>query len=222
MTRASAANGDYVRKGQSERWARKRRFASPRRGCAARRSRRLNARIGAPRDGRWRVIPPAASIGAAVAIIGTIALTLHHLRLEHDLALRAAAHEVDIRATLLAARLNAALIADPQAPARPKSSEAFSTPIPTSGSPDRCSSTATGGWSHSTGRRLRPIRRWRLFSATANRCLIGRRLAGGVQIPDRATATTHLRPCGRFARRPARSPSRRRSIASARPGGVRR
>jgi two-component system cell cycle sensor histidine kinase PleC len=44
-----------------------------------------------------------------------IALTLQHLRLERDLALRAAAREVDIRATLLAERLSAALTAQPHA-----------------------------------------------------------------------------------------------------------
>ena len=89
------------------------------------------------------MIPPAVSIGIAVAIFGIVALTLQHLRLERDLALSAAAREVDMRATLLAQRLNAALGADPQGP-RPKSSAAFSRLIPTSGSPNRSSSTATG------------------------------------------------------------------------------
>ena len=69
--------------------------------------------------------PPAApsggdgSIGSRRqrrhAIFAILALTLQHLRLERDLALSAGAHEVDMRATLLAEQLNAALSADPQA-----------------------------------------------------------------------------------------------------------
>ncbi len=62
----------------------------------------------------WRWFPPAASIGVAFAVVGVVALTLQHLRLERDLALEAAAREVDMEATLLAARLNAALEAAPQ------------------------------------------------------------------------------------------------------------
>ncbi|MGA9848401.1 MAG: hypothetical protein WBQ45_12270, partial [Roseiarcus sp.] len=64
-------------------------------------------------DGRW--FPSAASIGVALAIVGTIALTLQHLRFERDLALQSAAREVGIRATILAARLDAALAAAPRA-----------------------------------------------------------------------------------------------------------
>ncbi|HEX9170073.1 MAG TPA: ATP-binding protein [Roseiarcus sp.] len=62
----------------------------------------------------WRVIPPAVLIAIAVVTIGITALTLEHLWLERDLALHVAAREVDIRATLLAQRLNAALMAEPQ------------------------------------------------------------------------------------------------------------
>ncbi len=64
--------------------------------------------------GRW--IPSAASIGAAVALVVGIVATLQHLRVERDLALTEASSEVDMRATLVAARLNAALAAAPQAP----------------------------------------------------------------------------------------------------------
>ena len=64
---------------------------------------------------RWRLIPSAVSIAIAIATIGIVALTLHHLLLERDLALSAAAREVDMRATLLAERLNAALTAEPRA-----------------------------------------------------------------------------------------------------------
>jgi two-component system cell cycle sensor histidine kinase PleC len=61
---------------------------------------------------RW--LPSAASIGIAFAVAGVVALTVQHLRQERDLALRAAAREVEMRATILAARLNAALAAAPQ------------------------------------------------------------------------------------------------------------
>jgi two-component system, cell cycle sensor histidine kinase PleC len=114
MTRVSAANGDTC----PERPAPALRAEAALRFAAAwahrpietlkRAHRRLLATV------RAGAIPPAASIGTGVAIIGIVALTLYHLRLEHDLALRTAAHEVDIRATLLAQRLNAALIAEPQ------------------------------------------------------------------------------------------------------------
>ena len=63
---------------------------------------------------RW--IPSAASIGAVFSVIGVVALTLQHLQLERDLALRAAAREVDMRATILAERLDAALAAAPRSP----------------------------------------------------------------------------------------------------------
>ena len=69
----------------------------------------------APRVRRRR-IPSAVVIGVAFAIFAVLALTLQHLRLERDLALNAGAHDVDMRATLLAERLNAALSADPRAP----------------------------------------------------------------------------------------------------------
>ena len=64
---------------------------------------------------RRRPIPSALVAGVAIAIFAILALTLQHLRLERDLALSAGAHEVDMRATLLAEALNAALSADPQA-----------------------------------------------------------------------------------------------------------
>ena len=114
MTRASAANGDICPEGPvralGAEAALRLAAAGVRRPIEAlkRAHRRFLAAVS------WRVIPPAASIGAAFAIIGIIALTLYHLRLEHDLALRAAVHEVDMRATLLVPQLNAALIADPK------------------------------------------------------------------------------------------------------------
>ncbi len=58
--------------------------------------------------------PSAASIGVVIAVLLMIMATARHLMVEHDLALAAAATEVDIRATLLAERLNAALAAAPQ------------------------------------------------------------------------------------------------------------
>ena len=53
---------------------------------------------------RWRVIPLAALVGAAVAIVAIVALTLQHLALERDLALGAARREIAMRATILAQR----------------------------------------------------------------------------------------------------------------------
>jgi signal transduction histidine kinase len=61
-------------------------------------------------------IPSAAVIGVALAIVAVMALTFQHLKLERDLALSAGARDVDMRATLLAQRLNDALSANPQAP----------------------------------------------------------------------------------------------------------
>ena len=117
MTRVSAANGDAYPMGPAralggegafrfaESWARRPsealERAEPRApGAAVRRGR----------------IPSAAIIGVALAIVAVIALTFQHLNLERDLALSAAAHEVDMRATLLAERLTVALSANPRAP----------------------------------------------------------------------------------------------------------
>jgi signal transduction histidine kinase len=82
-------------------------FVNPARGRAHPRS--ADAAV------RRRRIPSALVIGVAIAIFAVLALTLQHLRLERDLALSAGAREVDMRATLLAQQLNAALSADPQA-----------------------------------------------------------------------------------------------------------
>ena len=115
MTRVSAANGDAYPMGPvralggegafrlAEAWARRpseaRKRAQPRAPGAAVRRRR---------------IPPAVIIGVAFAIAAVVALTFQHLRLERDSALSAGAHDVDMRATLLAERLNDALGADPR------------------------------------------------------------------------------------------------------------
>ena len=150
----------------------------------------MNARIGAsPATVSWRVIPPAASIGAAVAIIGIIALTLYHLRLEHDLALRAAAHEVDIRATLLVQRLNAALIADP------KGSEAEIFRSVLEAHPDE--RLAQSILIDHNGRLVEFDRTQAASNSPLSAlfgdpqsCLIGRRLGRRDQIPDRARRRT--------------------------------
>ncbi len=92
MTRASAAN--------AETWPVRRRG-----GNAA--ARDATARR------RW--IPPSASIGVFVALLAVIVVTLQHLRIERDLALMEAAREVDLRATIVAQRLNAAIAAAPRA-----------------------------------------------------------------------------------------------------------
>jgi signal transduction histidine kinase len=65
---------------------------------------------------RRRGIPSAFVIGVALAIFAVLALTVQHLRLEREMALNAGAREVDMRATLLAERLNDAMSANPQAP----------------------------------------------------------------------------------------------------------
>jgi two-component system cell cycle sensor histidine kinase PleC len=61
-----------------------------------------------------RFIPSAATLGVVFAALATVAMTLQHLRFERELALQAAAREVDMRATILAARLNAAFAAAPE------------------------------------------------------------------------------------------------------------
>jgi signal transduction histidine kinase len=116
MTRVNAANGDACPVGLAralsgevglrfaEAWARR-----PTRAVTHRHAR--PARLA----GHRRPILWAVVIGAAIAIFGVLALTFQHLRLGHDLALRTVASEVDMRATLLAQRLDTALSADPQA-----------------------------------------------------------------------------------------------------------
>ena len=116
MTRASAANGDAYPVGRAqaligdaafhfaEAWARRPSGAPERaqpRASGAAAARRLGS--------------PAIFAGVAFAIVCIVALMAQHLRFERDLALRAGAREVDMRATLLAERLNAALSADSQA-----------------------------------------------------------------------------------------------------------
>ena len=103
MTRASAANVDDCQGGPVRQSG----------GAVFRLATGLRASCLSAVDGRW--FPSAASIGVALAIVGTIALTLQHLRFERDLALQSAAREVGIRATILAARLDAALAAAPRA-----------------------------------------------------------------------------------------------------------
>jgi two-component system, cell cycle sensor histidine kinase PleC len=116
MTRASAAKGDVCPEGPAQALSGEAAFrlalAWARRPVEA--LQRAHRNAAAPTV-RRRAFPSAVSIAITVAIVGMIALTLQHLRLERDLALRDAAREVDIRATLLAQRLNAALMAEPQA-----------------------------------------------------------------------------------------------------------
>jgi len=104
MTRASAANADDCADAR----------VRGRSGAAAF---RLTAQLLAwPRlvaRGRW--FPSTASIGLVLAVVGTIAVTFQHLRFERDLALKSAAREVGLRATVLADRLNAAFAAAPKA-----------------------------------------------------------------------------------------------------------
>ena len=74
--------------------------------------RSIARRLAASRP-RWA--PSAASIGVGLAVLLVVAITVRHLLVERDLALTEAARDVDIRATLIASRLNAALAAAPQA-----------------------------------------------------------------------------------------------------------
>jgi signal transduction histidine kinase len=116
MTRVSAANGDAYSMGPvqalggeeafrfAEAWARR-----PGEACKRTQSRAPGAAI---RRGR---IPSAIVIAVSLAIFAVLALTLQHLRVERDLALSAGAREIDMRATLLAERLNDALMANPLA-----------------------------------------------------------------------------------------------------------
>ena len=116
MTRVSAANGGACPEGPAQGLSGEAalRFAL---ACARRpieALERAHRRFPAATV-RWRVIPLAALVGAAVAIVAIVALTLQHLALERDLALGAAQREVAMRATLLAQRLDAALAAEPLA-----------------------------------------------------------------------------------------------------------
>ena len=97
MTRTSAANAGAC---PSEAVGR-------RNGVAVRRGARARP--------RW--VPSATSIGVVIAILLVTVVTVWRLLVERDLALTEAAREVDMRATLVATRLNAALAAAPQASA---------------------------------------------------------------------------------------------------------
>ena len=56
----------------------------------------------------------AASLAAAAAVVAAILLTFQHLRNEREFALREAGREVGMRATIVAARLDAALRSAPR------------------------------------------------------------------------------------------------------------
>jgi len=62
---------------------------------------------------RGHGLPTTIFIGLAVTIFAIFALTVQHLWVERELALNVGAAEVDVRATWLAGRLDAALSADP-------------------------------------------------------------------------------------------------------------
>jgi signal transduction histidine kinase len=116
MTRANAANGDAYSMGQVEALGAEGsvRFADAWVGRLN--GSRIAARVrsaGAVRNERR--MPLALSVGVAIVIFAVLALTLQHLRFERDLALDAGASEVDMLATLLAERLDAALSVAPEA-----------------------------------------------------------------------------------------------------------
>ncbi|HEY3622131.1 MAG TPA: HAMP domain-containing sensor histidine kinase [Roseiarcus sp.] len=116
MTRVSAANGDAYPVGPAQALSGEAAFSFAE-ALARRPSEALRRAHPRPAGAvvHRRFISPTVFIGVAIAIFAVLALTLQHLRLERDLALSAGAREVDMRATLLAERLNAALSADPQA-----------------------------------------------------------------------------------------------------------
>ena len=96
---------------------------------------RLAAARKAPLGRAWT--PPVASLAVAAAVMAAILLTFQHLRTERESALRDAAHEVAMRATIVANELDAALQSAPKPPP-PKCFAGFSTPIPSSGCRRRC------------------------------------------------------------------------------------
>ena len=117
MTRVSAANGDAYPMGPVQALGGEGAF---RFGAAWSRRPSEALKRAHPRPAsaavRRRGIPSAFVIGVALAIFAVLALTVQHLRLEREMALNAGAREVDMRATLLAERLNDALSANPRAP----------------------------------------------------------------------------------------------------------
>ncbi|RBP06439.1 two-component system cell cycle sensor histidine kinase PleC [Roseiarcus fermentans] len=58
--------------------------------------------------------PLVAGLALAAATMAAVLLTILHLRAEREFALREAAHEVGLQATIISARLNAALAAAPK------------------------------------------------------------------------------------------------------------
>jgi signal transduction histidine kinase len=115
MTRVGAANGDACPVGPARGLSGKAgfRFAEARIRRPAEALKRVRPR---PADAAARArIPSAIVVGVSIAIVCVVALVAQHLRLERDLALGAGAREVDMRATLIAGRLEAALSADRRA-----------------------------------------------------------------------------------------------------------
>ena len=160
---------------------------------------------------RRRVVPPAALVGAAVAIVAIVALTLQHLALERDLALGAAAargrHEGD--ASRPAARRGAgrrtACVRRRNLSPRPRRPSRGAVRQIDPHRPQRASG------------RIRPDPSRRQFAACDPRgrpegCRRGRRLGRRDSLQN-AETTRNLPPCG-LCREPRRgSPSPRRSIS---------
>jgi two-component system, cell cycle sensor histidine kinase PleC len=100
MTRASAAHAEVCLDDEAWRIG----AESALRPAAARRM-----------TARCSCTPRAARLAVAAAVMAAILLTFQHLRAEREFALREAAHDVGMRATILAAQLNAALQSAPKA-----------------------------------------------------------------------------------------------------------
>ena len=79
------------------------------------------ARVGRPAvavavaaGGRGLWAPRVATLGVVAAVAIAILLTFQQLRVERESALRDGAHEVAMRATIVAAQLNSALLSAPK------------------------------------------------------------------------------------------------------------
>jgi two-component system cell cycle sensor histidine kinase PleC len=99
MTRAGAANAEACLDGRTLR----RSGPADGRSAAIRKAPTL-----------WLSMHSAATLAAAATVLLVIVLTFQHLSAERHLALKEAERDVDLRATVLAVRLNAALSATPK------------------------------------------------------------------------------------------------------------
>ena len=159
--------------------------------------------------------PPLAFLAVAAAVMAAILLTFQHLRTERESALRDAAHEVGMRATILADELNAALQSAPETVARrrvPQGARRRSERAAADGGADR--PQRTDGRRRPARRRVRRRPGWR---ASGSGRTVGRRAR------HRRSRRRPLRGRrGSFRRRTDGSSSPLRSRRISPPGGARR